>query len=158
MAEIAAAAKVGRATLHRHFPTRDDLITRLTEHGLAEIDDAVAQAVEGAESYLEGLRLAMRACVPLADRQLFLARHTGAQAALVAEADAQGLSETRDAIEAAKAEGSLPTSVPTPWMARFYDTLIYIAWESVSAQELTPNQASDLAWQSFLTGVTGETQ
>lgn len=35
MAQIAAAAGVGRATLHRHFATREDLVREIGERGIA---------------------------------------------------------------------------------------------------------------------------
>ena len=40
MAEIAEKAGVGRATLYRHFPTRDDLIRALALASLSQTDKA----------------------------------------------------------------------------------------------------------------------
>ncbi|MGW5715162.1 TetR/AcrR family transcriptional regulator [Amycolatopsis sp. NPDC003865] len=44
IAEIADEAGVGRATLYRHFPTRDSLLRSLAEAGIAELDAAFAAA------------------------------------------------------------------------------------------------------------------
>ena len=44
MAEIAGAAGVGRATLYRHFPTREDLIAAIDARALREVEEAIAAA------------------------------------------------------------------------------------------------------------------
>lgn len=44
MADIAKAADVGRATIYRYFPTRDDLITAMGEAALEDLGDRVAEA------------------------------------------------------------------------------------------------------------------
>ncbi|RMB82380.1 TetR/AcrR family transcriptional regulator [Streptomyces shenzhenensis] len=40
MAEIADEAGVGRATLYRHFPTRESLLRGVAKVGIAELADA----------------------------------------------------------------------------------------------------------------------
>ncbi|MFG1966841.1 TetR/AcrR family transcriptional regulator [Nonomuraea sp. NPDC049028] len=44
MAEIADEAGVGRATLYRHFPTRESLLCGVAEVGMAELVEAFAAA------------------------------------------------------------------------------------------------------------------
>ncbi|WP_329276844.1 TetR/AcrR family transcriptional regulator [Streptomyces sp. NBC_00691] len=44
MDEVARAAGIGRATLHRHFAGRDALVRALEEHGLQEIEAALERA------------------------------------------------------------------------------------------------------------------
>jgi len=153
--DIAEAAGVGRATLHRYFPGRGDLLTALSERATTEMDLAIEEATQGARSYIQALELAMAALIPLADRQLFLAQSTNRIEADRLPSEKRDLAETRAAIERAKAEGTLPAHVSSDWMARTYEGLIYTAWEAVSAQELTPNQAAKLAWSTFFFGIKG---
>ena len=42
LAEVAARAGVGRASLHRHFPSRDDLVTAITRQCMDEISPTSA--------------------------------------------------------------------------------------------------------------------
>ena len=73
LGDVAAQAGVGRATLHRHFPGRPQLMRALAEIAMDELNTAVEQATADAQSYAEGFRLSLFAIIPLANRQLFLA-------------------------------------------------------------------------------------
>lgn len=154
LADVAAHAGVGRATLHRHFKSRADLMVALTEVALQELNDAVATATVGAMSHGDGLRLALQAIIPLADRQGFLAQEPVDQDPAIAEALAAQRVETRAEIDAAKAEGVFDRTVPTAWIAEAYESLVYAAWEMVRAEEATPRQAADLAWRTLTAGLT----
>ncbi|MEA2623664.1 MAG: hypothetical protein QOH61_2574 [Chloroflexota bacterium] len=44
MAEIARQAGVVRATVYKHFPTREDLIAAITQRAIAEVTDVIAAA------------------------------------------------------------------------------------------------------------------
>ena len=156
--DVAATAGVGRATLHRHFKGRDDLMLELTKIASREIDEAVAAAVKPATSWTESLRLSLAAVIPLADRLWFLMRQPTPPGAEVAALHARQRAETVEAIDQARKEGAFATDAPTAWIAAVYDALIYTGWEAVNAGELTPNQAADLAWRTLTTGLDGKSQ
>ncbi len=155
MADIATHAGIGRATLHRHFATRDDLMTALTQAANAELDAAIDAAVASASTHLDGLRLAMAATIPLANRQLFLSQSNPPPE--IAEMYEDGMRDLREAIDAARAEGSLRSALPTVWIAETYDALVYAAWTMVKADEATIKQATQMAWTTFLNGVEDRT-
>lgn len=154
LADVAARAGVGRATLHRHFSSRQDLILALAKAAMDELDRAVAKATAEAASHTEGLCLTLQAVIPLATRQWFLA-HEDFDAApdLTAryEADQQ---ELYQAIEAARAEGGFAADLPTRWIVEVYENLIYAGWSMVRAEEATTRQAADMAWRTFIKGVS----
>ncbi len=154
MADLAVEAEVGRATLHRYFATRDALMDALFAQAHAELETAIEEAVAEATDHLDGLRLAIAAIIPLANRQVFLTQ-VPTPPAMAATYDAS-LQETRAAIDAARSEGSLDTDMPTEWIAEVYDALCYAAWTAIDRQDLTPRQATALAWRSFLTGISGD--
>jgi AcrR family transcriptional regulator len=52
---IARRAGVGRATLYRRFPTRDDLVHAIFDDNLAELSRVAAEASDPSEAYLDTL-------------------------------------------------------------------------------------------------------
>ncbi|WOE76291.1 TetR/AcrR family transcriptional regulator [Alterisphingorhabdus coralli] len=153
LADIAERAGVGRATLHRHFSGRDDLILTLGKTALREMEDAAETACTDVLSHSEALRRTLEALIPLGDRYRFLMREQIEEhPEILAELERQQR-EMRDMINEAKAEGLFDTAVPTAWIAQAYDNLLYAAWEAVKAQDLTPTQASTLAWQTLTKGL-----
>ena len=68
LGDIASAAGVGRATLHRHFASRDDLIKSLAMLAMEEMDEAAEAACDGASSYSDALVRMLAVLIPLGDR------------------------------------------------------------------------------------------
>ncbi len=157
MADVANAAGVGRATLHRHFRTREDLMSVLAIAAMKDLSEAADAATAEAESYTEALRLALEAVIPLANRQVFLTLEAAARDPAVAAAYEKDRTETFNAFEQAKAEGSFAKDIPTEWLFQSYDALTYAAWEMVSSGEATPKQAAAFAWRTLTSGLSGAT-
>lgn len=158
LSDVAARAGVGRATLHRHFASRDDLVRALALQANQEMDDAVDTACAPAKSYSEAVRLALQALIPLGDRHGFLALELFADDADMQAEFARQSRETADLMDAAKREGLFDKAVPTSWIVQAFDHLIYAGWESVSAGETTPDQAADLAWRTLTNGLGRDTK
>lgn len=156
LGDVAARAGVGRATLHRHFQGRDDLMVALAGAAIAELDAAVDAATADAASHTEALRLSLDAIMPLADRQWFLAREPLERVPEIKAGHDRQLAELAESVAAAKREGGLDPAVPTPWIVQAYDHLLYAAWELVRAGEATPAQAAALAWRTLTTGLGGQ--
>jgi len=154
LAEIANAAGIGRATLHRHFSGRDDLLQAMALKASKELDVAIDAATADAESYTAALRLCLEAIIPLADRQHFLAGEQLDRFPTVAAVYARQNAELVAAIDAAKGEGSFDPHLPTEWIAAAYDTVIYTAWHMVRRQDATPRQAAGFAWRLLQSGLS----
>lgn len=156
LGDVAERAGVGRATLHRHFAGRPELMRALAKIALDELDLAVDEATANAESYEEGFRLALYAMIPLANRQWFLA-HEGMEAdEEVATAYKASRDELSADVEKAKEEGFFDATIPTLWIVETYENLTYTAWSFVRSGEATPKQAADLAWRTFCQGLRKE--
>lgn len=158
LADVAQRAGVGRATLHRHFPGRAELMRELAKIALVELDSAIEQATAQAESYEEGFRLSLFATVPLANRQWFLANEGLDADPEIAAAYAASLAELARDVDAAKEEGAFDPQVPTAWIVEAYENLTYAAWSLVRTGEATPKQAAALAWRTLSHGLKGDSK
>ena len=152
LADVAKAAGVGRATLHRHFSGRDDLMVALTLTAAQELDAAVDAAVAECETYTEALELALHAILPLAARHMFLATEPATHDPRVAEVYAAQTRDLAHDIDMAKAEGTFDPHLPTEWIVQAYENLIYAGWTMVMAGDATPKQAAAFAWRTLTQG------
>ncbi|MEM7779650.1 MAG: helix-turn-helix domain-containing protein [Pseudomonadota bacterium] len=153
LGEIAKRAGVGRATLHRYFSSRDDLILALTKAAIVEMDEAVETACEDAATHSDALYLSLEALIPLGDRYRFLATEPAEDHADIAAEFERQNQETIDLIEHTKREGLFDPTVPTSWIAQSFENLLYAGWESVNAAQCTPDQATQLAWRTLTVGL-----
>ncbi|MEW2354193.1 TetR/AcrR family transcriptional regulator [Spirillospora sp. NPDC029432] len=72
LAEIAEAADVGRSTLHRYFPDRDELMRAVVDDSVEAIGRSVEGAAIGDGPPLEAMRRLVAAMVESGDRIMFL--------------------------------------------------------------------------------------
>ncbi|MFH8491419.1 TetR/AcrR family transcriptional regulator [Streptomyces longisporoflavus] len=72
MDEVARAAGISRATLHRHFAGRDALVRALEELGIQECETALEAARLGEDSAEEALRRLVKEIQPAAGLLAFL--------------------------------------------------------------------------------------
>src|SRR5262245_613746 len=72
LADIAGAADVGRSTLHRYFPDRQELMKAVVEDSLEVLERSVREAQLEDGPPLEAMRRLIAAMVGAGDRILFL--------------------------------------------------------------------------------------
>ncbi|MEM8654678.1 MAG: helix-turn-helix domain-containing protein [Pseudomonadota bacterium] len=152
LADVAQRAGVGRATLHRHFKGRGDLMVALTLTAARELDAAVDTAVVNCTTYTEALEVALHAILPLAARHMFLATEPAIHDPRVAAVYAAQTRDLARDIDHAKAEGTFDPHLPTEWIVQAYENLIYAGWALVAAGDATPKQAAALAWRTLTQG------
>ncbi|MEM8981533.1 MAG: TetR/AcrR family transcriptional regulator [Pseudomonadota bacterium] len=153
LADVAAAAGVTRATLHRYFPSRDALVDTLAGRAIEEMDAAVDAACQHSPSAMAAMRDCLFALVPLGDRHGFLAHEAVITNPTIEAEFERQQGELVALVDAAKRDGVLARDLPTDWIVRAYDYLIYAAWEAVRDQELVPKQAAEAAWRTFASGL-----
>lgn len=150
MADIADEAGVGRATLYRHFPTRESLIRGVQDVGSAEL------VAEFASAGLDELP-ADRAIVRITG--IFL--RTGAKyAAVISREDEHREHAARDkAIEPIRKviargirDGELRADLPGDALFEMYSALIARAQLLTITGAVTPEQAADAVVAVFLDG------
>ena len=152
LSDIAARAGVGRASLHRHFRSRGDLVNAITRQCMDEIDAATDEAVEGARTASERLSRMLEAVIPLGDRHHFLAAEAFDDASLEArhEADLVWLGSLVDEL---REEGAVAPDVPRGWAVANIDAQVWLAWSQIAAGNLAPANAPGLAYRTLLRGL-----
>ena len=152
LSQIAEAAGVGRATLHRQFAGREALMHALVLQAGRELDAVAEKAAAGAHSHSEALEKIMTAVVALGDRQWFLAReHADHETQDPQQSKRER--EFRELMEQAQKEGLFPAACPVEWAIKVFDHLVYAAWIQVRDGHATPGQAARLAWSTFTDGL-----
>ena len=157
MSEIALAAGVGRATLYRHFETRDALIKELTLLCLAETDEVLMPLKDENLSGLDAIIASIKAIVPLADRFRFLMSLTSLSITdkEVNQTYNRQLNELVAYVEQAKEAKEITTNLPTEWIVASYDALLNTAWMLVQYEKLSTEAATQAFIQSFVASLKG---
>ena len=154
LAAVAARAGVGRATLHRHFPSREELIRALSIAALDATDVAIA-GLEDELDPLVALEQMFVRLVPLADRFHFLA-HLEVDDPEIQRRYAAQLEGLSTLVARLREHGCIDPELPDPWAVRVADSLIWAAWSAVADGSVPPRDAAALAARTFLRGVGGE--
>ena len=152
MSEIAIHAGVGRATLHRHFPTKDDLMQEITRQSIIETDEAVLSRMRDDQTALEQLEAMFQAIIPLGDRYHFLYRKTVSDAD-VSERYQNELEWLGRLVAGLKSEGVIAADVPDNWAVTQLDQLVWSAWRAVGEGKVAAADAPDLALRTFTRGL-----
>ena len=154
MSAIAAAAGVGRATLHRYFPRREDLLREIALEAIRKTHEVVAPVYADARSALDALERTIHAIVPLGGSYHFLTTEASVnQDPAVAAAYERQTVGMRELTDMLKAEGSLAADVPTAWFVAAFDGLIYAAWKAVAEGDIAPNDAGALVFRTLIEGL-----
>jgi len=155
LSEIAIAAGVGRATLYRHFETREQLIVELATESLAETDHACAHILDQKLKGRKAIEEIFNSVMPLADRFHFLlslwSEIEGNRA--IKKTYNRQLSQLESRIREAKREKSIDKTLPNEWLVSLIDNLLYTGWYCVGLGTLSIERASELAIRSFFDGV-----
>ena len=155
--EVALHAGVGRATLHRHFRNRDELLTVLAEICIAETNEAVAATIVQGASARRQLQGMFEAVIPLGDRYSFLYRTGISDEHTTAEYRRQ-LDRVAALVGRLKSEGAVAADVPTAWVVAQIDQLIWSAWNEVASGRIAAADAANLATRTLLHGLGKEEQ
>ena len=152
LSEISSRAGVGRASLHRHFPSRADLIAAASAQCMDEIDAATSAALADAQTARERLSRMLEAVVPLGDRYHFLVSEAVDDES-VRKRYAEELDWLGHLVDELKAEGVIAAAVPRSWAVANIDAQVWLAWSEVAAGNLAPAHAADLALRTLLEGL-----
>jgi len=148
---VARRAEVGRATLHRHFPSRDDLLTRLAIEALDATDEATRE-IGQIEDAREALCALFDCLLPLGPQFHFLARVQIADAS-VHRRYAKQVEQLGELVRRLRAQGALAADVPDAWAVALADDLIWTAWKVAALGTMPLDSVAHLASRTFLAGL-----
>ncbi|WP_136658181.1 TetR/AcrR family transcriptional regulator [Nitratireductor sp. XY-223] len=152
MSEIADAAGIGRATLYRHFESREALVRKLALVCLEETETALEpnENLSGRAAVEKIIDVLM----PMADRFRFLVSLWSLVEgdAEVARIEARMRGEMLALFRQAMTDGEFETDMPAEWLTAFFDSTLTAGWMLVDAGAATSGEAADYVKRSFLDG------
>jgi AcrR family transcriptional regulator len=151
--EVAAAAGISRATLHRLFPSRDALIEELGLLAVTRINEAYAASRLEEGTAMQALQRLVIELVPVVQQFAYL---TGewqlAQSERLMTADRHLQVETERLLRRGQEEGLLRRDLPIAWMAHSLGGLFLAAEEAVRMGYIAPRETARLVLETFLGG------
>ena len=150
VAEVAAAAGVGRATVYRHFPTREALIEALRLHASDEARQRFAAARVDEGDPVEALERLVSAMLALGDRYRVIFPQHRQPTPRRSEVLLKPLTRV---IARAQAEGAIDAEVPPAWVIAALRALLRGAVEEVEARRLARDAAAARVVQTLVRGV-----
>jgi AcrR family transcriptional regulator len=153
MNEVAEHANVGRATLYRHFPCRDDLIAAIKGQARQEAVIAVESCPIDEGPALESIEQIVRAVIELGDRYRFISgwRVTPEEDQEPRERISAAL---RAAVERGQRRGEITRAIPADWAVTAIRSLMLAAIEQLSAGEMTDRDAARLVKRVVVQGIS----
>jgi AcrR family transcriptional regulator len=151
LAAVAAAAGIGRTTLHKQYATRDALLRAVAHRALDRWELAVAGIEDGPDG---GLRDLITALIPAGPALSFLWRTPEFDADEEITGRWIALEEATGAIvQRARDAGVVRSGVPSWWLVGTLYSVVYSAAEAVGHGRLAPVDAPGLALETLLHGI-----
>ena len=154
LAEVASVAGVGRTTLHRYFPTREQLVRALVVDALDRVAEAIADAAPGDGPVTEALQRIADSVIPQGPSLRFLASDPASYSVPdVLRRWYDALEPVAEAVRRGQLDGSIRPELPVPWVVDAFAGAILTAWDSVDEGRLARHDAPRLVLSTVLYGV-----
>ena len=154
LGEIAQQIGIGRATLQRYFPKRQDLLREIALDALREIEKALDSVLQTDMRPEESLQLMFELLAPVGDRYSYLVTYPDLmEIAEVAKAYDGQLDRLNRYVQDLKQRDVFAPDIPTAWIVQTIDLLIWGAWYAVDSGSVARNDAAQLAWRTLTSGL-----
>ncbi|MFF6772917.1 TetR/AcrR family transcriptional regulator [Streptomyces sp. NPDC012637] len=153
MQTIAKRAGISRATLVRHFPTRQHLVQAMAEKILDDCERTLSRAEADTAPMGQVMTALVHDYVPFA--QLWNLVYVEPDVLGVPEASARAdvvFDRTVALVERGQASGLLRKDMPATWLASTFCGLSETAWELTLEGHMGPRQAPDFITAILLRG------
>ena len=131
MAEIAAASKVGRTTVYRHFPNREDLLVALFERVIVDSRVMTERIAAEAGSAEEMLRMLAPEMIELGLRYRFLHAYRNVGQQTIDQSKQMPDDPVRRYLVEAQERGEVRSDYPAQWIASTISALAIAALDDL---------------------------
>jgi TetR/AcrR family transcriptional repressor of mexCD-oprJ operon len=157
MADVAASAGVSRATVYRHFPTREALIGAIQRQAVERGEVALVECRVDEGSATDALRRLVGAWLDVAERYAF--------PQLAAQAELNTSEEAREhqrrvfgepliaLIERGQAAGEFSSALSPEWTARVFGALLLAGARALRDHTLSRAGAPDAVFRALVEGL-----
>lgn len=155
LSEIALKAGVGRATLYRHFETREQLILALAQESLELTDETMAPIKAQKLAGKAAIEAMFEQIMPLATRYHFLLSlwNIVEDDPIIMDIYNRQLGELVNRIEEGKVMGEINKELSTSWIVSLIDSVIYAGWWTMGNEGTSAEQAANYAKTSLFGGI-----
>jgi AcrR family transcriptional regulator len=158
MAEIARRAGLSRATTYVHFPTRESLVTAVTERAIADVASALAAAEPERGDPTDALRRVLRATWRELDRfHALVAINVKLPQKELHRLHLPVLKHLQPLIERGQGDGTFRGDVPVTWHLAMLLAIAHAASGEMRAGRLPANDVEDALLATALGGVAVQT-
>lgn len=151
MAQVAQAAGLARATLYRHFRTREDLFAAMRAEALVRAADAIAGSRLDEGSALEGLRRALEALAALGVRFRALLMEGGDLDAAFLKQRAEVLAPLEAVVRRGQESGLIRADLPPRWVVAAMASLLVAGVRTAAGTG--DDQVADLVFGTLIRGI-----
>ncbi len=152
MERVAAAAGVGRATVYRHFASREHLVRAILDRALQDARDAVMGSDPEEGSAQDALTRAVEALLTVADRYRLVRSVAPHDAELRRRAEEVGAPLTA-IIQRGQREGAFRTDLTARWGAGALGALMQALTVQLIDGEVREHEAARLVVTTFVDGI-----
>lgn len=154
MAEVAEAAGLARATLYRHFPSREELVRTIRTQAFDDFERVVATARLDEGPPLAAIRRLIDGIIEVGDRYRFLLAVPPGEP----KGDPRRKREDRmrlpvlALVERAQRGGELGSTLTPLWATQTLAALIDAALHAMDDGQMTASEATEVVYRTFAVG------
>ncbi len=154
MAAIARASDVGRATLYRHFPTRERLIEAIRARAITETQRAISGSRLEEGSFTQALGRLTAALLEIGDRYRVLVDEARTRPGNPRQAPGEDLAAPLYAlVQRGQDSGELSPEISPQWALAVMGSILVTGIQMVSEGAITRQQAPALVTRTLLCGL-----